>query len=263
MARGPWPAIAVSQVPPWASESASKPDSPGHSGVLVQTFRIGWGKGDVPGTVRGLEGTAANVTDKSSLHGAYIVIGEAGKTGKQAGVSAGDESKGGMGRGSAYLWTHILRKMHILRHKGNKRFSHSSVGKESTCNAEDPGSIPGLGRPPGEGKGYPLQYSGLENPMDRGLQELDATEQLSLSFKGSKEGHRQMSGQEARTPAQGLLLFARATFWRCLDFLVLILLICQLGVKILILRNLGVTSRIRSNEHRLECQDWGSLIPCC
>ena len=42
----------------------------------------------------------------------------------------------------------------------------SSVGKESTCNAEDLGLIPGLGRSPGEGKGYPLQYSGLENFMD-------------------------------------------------------------------------------------------------
>ena len=42
----------------------------------------------------------------------------------------------------------------------------SSVGKESTCNAGDLGSIPGLGRSPGEGKGYPLQYSGLENSMD-------------------------------------------------------------------------------------------------
>ena len=38
-------------------------------------------------------------------------------------------------------------------------FPDSSVGKESTCNAGDPGLIPGLGRPPGEGKGYPLQYS--------------------------------------------------------------------------------------------------------
>ena len=38
-------------------------------------------------------------------------------------------------------------------------FLHSSVGKESTCNAGDPGSIPGLGRSPGEGIGYPLQYS--------------------------------------------------------------------------------------------------------
>ena len=42
-------------------------------------------------------------------------------------------------------------------------FPHSSVGKESACNAGDPGSIPGLGRYPGEGKGYLLQYSGLEN----------------------------------------------------------------------------------------------------
>ena len=40
--------------------------------------------------------------------------------------------------------------------------------KESACNAGDQGSIPGLGRFPGEGNGYPLQYSGLENPMDRG-----------------------------------------------------------------------------------------------
>ena len=38
-------------------------------------------------------------------------------------------------------------------------FPDSSVGKESTCIAEDPGSIPGLGRSPGEGIGYPLQYS--------------------------------------------------------------------------------------------------------
>ena len=40
-------------------------------------------------------------------------------------------------------------------------------GKESACNAGDLGSIPGLGRSPGEGKGNPFQYSGLENSMDR------------------------------------------------------------------------------------------------
>ena len=45
-------------------------------------------------------------------------------------------------------------------------FPHSSVGKESVCNAGDPGLIPGLGRSPGERKGYPLQYSSLENSMD-------------------------------------------------------------------------------------------------
>ena len=42
----------------------------------------------------------------------------------------------------------------------------SSVGKESACNAGDPGSIPGLRRSTGEGIGYLLQYSGLENSMD-------------------------------------------------------------------------------------------------
>ena len=41
-------------------------------------------------------------------------------------------------------------------------------GKESARNAGDPGSIPGLGRFPGEGNGYLIQYSCLENPMDRG-----------------------------------------------------------------------------------------------
>ena len=43
-----------------------------------------------------------------------------------------------------------------------------SDGRESACHAEDPGSIPGLGRYLGEGNGNPLQYSFLENPMDRG-----------------------------------------------------------------------------------------------
>ena len=45
-------------------------------------------------------------------------------------------------------------------------FPYGSVGKQSVCNAEDLGSIPGLGRSPGEGKGYLLQYSGLENSID-------------------------------------------------------------------------------------------------
>ena len=45
-------------------------------------------------------------------------------------------------------------------------FPGGLAGKESACNAGDPGSIPGLGRSPGEREGYPLQYSGLENSMD-------------------------------------------------------------------------------------------------
>ena len=45
-------------------------------------------------------------------------------------------------------------------------FPGGSDGIESACNSGDLGSIPGIGRSPGEGKGYPLQYSGLENSMD-------------------------------------------------------------------------------------------------
>ena len=47
-------------------------------------------------------------------------------------------------------------------------FPSSLVGKESACNAGDPGLIPGSGTAPGEGNGNPLQYSCLENPTDRG-----------------------------------------------------------------------------------------------
>ena len=62
-------------------------------------------------------------------------------------------------------------------------FPCGSSSKESACNAGDLGSVPGLGRSPGEGKGYPLQYSGLENSMDSpwGLKELDMTERLALT----------------------------------------------------------------------------------
>ena len=46
--------------------------------------------------------------------------------------------------------------------------SGGSDGKQSACNAGDLGSVPGLGRSPGEENGYPLQYSGLENSVDKG-----------------------------------------------------------------------------------------------
>ena len=59
-------------------------------------------------------------------------------------------------------------------------FPGGSDGKESACNAGDQGSIPGLGRSPGVGNGYPLQYSFLENSMDRGAWR-------AIQFMGSKE----------------------------------------------------------------------------
>ena len=54
-------------------------------------------------------------------------------------------------------------------------FPGGSDGKESVCNAGDPGSISGSGRSPGEENGNPLQYSGLENLMDRGACRLQST----------------------------------------------------------------------------------------
>ena len=55
-----------------------------------------------------------------------------------------------------------------MKYFAMKHFSSGSDGKESTCNAEDLGSISGSGRTPGEENGYLLQYSCLGNPMDRG-----------------------------------------------------------------------------------------------
>ena len=72
-------------------------------------------------------------------------------------------------------------------------FSCSSAGKESACNAGDLGLTPGLGRSPGEGKGYPLQYSGLENHRlygSWGCKESDTTERLSLSLLERLDGRR-------------------------------------------------------------------------
>ena len=55
---------------------------------------------------------------------------------------------------------------HIDTTKRKEGFHCGSAGKESTCNVGDMCLIPGLGRSPGEGKGYPFQYSGLESSMD-------------------------------------------------------------------------------------------------
>ena len=56
--------------------------------------------------------------------------------------------------------------MNLAGAEGNLGFPCGSAGKESACNAKDLDSIPRLGRSPGEGKGYPPQYSDLENSMD-------------------------------------------------------------------------------------------------
>ena len=84
--------------------------------------------------------------------------------------------------------------LHVLLHG----FLGGLECKESACNVGDLGLIPGLGRSPGRGHGNPLQYSCLENPMDRGawqatvrgVTELDTTKQLQchfLSFEISRD----------------------------------------------------------------------------
>ena len=89
--------------------------------------------------------------------------------------------------GSFYKKNIFERLLHV------SHFSCGSAGKECACNVGDLGLIPSLGRSPGEGKGDPFQYSGLENSMDcivhGGHKELDTTEQLSLSCMYNKEGN--------------------------------------------------------------------------
>ena len=79
----------------------------------------------------------------------------------------------------------------LLYSKVNRGLSWWFSGKESACNAGDSGSIPGLGRSPGEGNDYTLQYPCLENPMDQkslagyspqSHKELDRNEQLTISL---------------------------------------------------------------------------------
>ena len=64
----------------------------------------------------------------------------------------------------SYIYTHI----YVISLVAQGKSHHSFLGKESVCNARDPGLIPEVGRSLGEGNGNPLQYSCLGNPMDRG-----------------------------------------------------------------------------------------------
>ena len=77
---------------------------------------------------------------------------------------AKSESRLWLGSGS-FFW--FVLAVFLMRTSAYRGFPGGSDGKESACNAGDPGSIPGSERSPGEGKGYPLLYSCLENLTDR------------------------------------------------------------------------------------------------
>ena len=74
---------------------------------------------------------------------------------------------------NSHLWSPVLGALTLLQLNSHNPgdtvgFPGGSDGKESVCNMRDAGLILESGRSPGEGNGYPLQYSSLENPMDRG-----------------------------------------------------------------------------------------------
>ena len=126
-------------------------------------------------------------------------------------------------------WLRILWVRLIVSNLG---FPGGSDVKESACNAGDPGSIPGLGSSPGEGNGYPLQYSCLENAMDRGawwatvhgVAESDTSERLtpglhfhSFSSAPLSENESYLSvfvTHEGSVPYQGRLGQQPAGRWR-------------------------------------------------
>ena len=95
---------------------------------------------------------------------------------------------GDRGPKAEVLYTSSLKRLYSLSVK--EGFPGGSDGKESACNVKDLSSFPGLGRSPGEGNSYPLQYSCLKKSMDRGawqaivneITRVNTTEKLTLMY---------------------------------------------------------------------------------
>ena len=95
----------------------------------------------------------------------------------------------------------LVRILCVRRKLG---FPCGSAGKESTCNVGDLGSNPGLGRSPGDGKVYPLQYSGLENSMDCIVHGFPKSQAWLSNFHSSRDrARRERSGSWERKRSQG------------------------------------------------------------
>ena len=106
---------------------------------------------------------------------------------------------------------HMCGKRHLCEIQG---FSGSSAGKESACNAGDLGLIPGLGRSPGEGNGYPLWFSGLENSMDCIAKSFQFCPTLCDPIDGSPSGSPVPGILQARTLEWVAISFSNASKWK-------------------------------------------------
>ena len=93
-----------------------------------------------------------------------------------------------------------------------KGFPHSSVGKESACNEEDPGSIPGLGRSPGEGIGYPLQYS-WASLMAQLVKNLPGKKKKRICLKCGRPGFNPWIGKIVWRRERLPIPVPRSVFW--------------------------------------------------
>ena len=94
--------------------------------------------------------------------------------------------RAGMGSGSPLAG-------HGSRLSPSYGFPGGSAGKESACDAADLGSIPGLGRSPGEGNSYPLQYSGLKNSMDYTVHGVAKSQTWLSNFHAEEPWEKKMS----------------------------------------------------------------------
>ena len=145
----------------WAERGASEGRGPPLRGALGQQLRREATPGRVPGIC-------------------WLFLGS-----HLSGISAGTQVEGLKARQNNLQDFHPRNSKRL---SSGQDFPCGSDGKASVYNAGDLGSIPGSGRFPGEGNGNPLQYSCLENPMDRGAwcpwghKEWDTTERLHFHF---------------------------------------------------------------------------------
>ena len=108
---------------------------------------------------RGHSGACSHI-QVPAVNANLVRLGEAEAVGGTIRTSACDKMAG------QEFTSHRLQTQSSFNFTYRMGFTGGSAGKESYCNVGDLGLIPGLGRSPGEGKGYSLQYSGLENSMD-------------------------------------------------------------------------------------------------